>query len=67
MKGLSPCGLSLKQHNVLRILRRAANEGLPTLEVAARMIEQAPAITRLLDKLEAQGLIRRERSRKDRR
>ena len=58
---------SLEQYNVLRILRGAGKEGLPTLEVAARMIEEFPAITRLMDKLETKQLVRRERCPRDRR
>lgn len=64
---VAPRGLSLEQYNVLRILRGAGCDGLPTLEVAARMIEQTPAITRLIDKLEAKGLVERVRSDTDRR
>jgi DNA-binding MarR family transcriptional regulator len=52
---------------VLRILRGAGPEGLPTLEIAERMIEQAPGITRLLDRLEAKGLVARRRCLEDRR
>ena len=62
-----PHGLTLQQYNVLRILRGARDEGLPTLEIAARMIEQAPGVTRLLDRLQAKGLVRRQRSAEDRR
>ena len=54
-------GITPQQYNVLRILRGAGLEGLPTLEIAQRMIEQAPGITRLLDRLEAKKLVRRER------
>ncbi|MCC6929835.1 MAG: winged helix DNA-binding protein [Gemmatimonadaceae bacterium] len=53
--------LSLAQYNVLRILRGAGDEGLPTLTIRERMIEEAAGITRLIDKLEASGLVRRER------
>ena len=60
-------GVTLQQYNVLRILRGAGTEGLPTLEIAARMIEQAPGVTRLLDRLERQDLVRRMRCREDRR
>ena len=59
--------LTVQQYNVLRILRGAGAEGLPTLEVGERMIEQAPGVTRLLDRLEAKLLVRRERCRHDRR
>ena len=52
---LQPHGVTLQQYNVLRILRGAGDEGLPTLEVADRMIEQTPGVTRLLDRLEAKG------------
>lgn len=35
----------------------AAEEGLPTLTVRRRLIEEAPGITRLIDKLETAGLV----------
>jgi len=60
-------GVTLQQYNVLRILRGSRPAGLPTLEIASRMIEQAPGITRLLDRLERKGLISRQRSPGDRR
>jgi DNA-binding MarR family transcriptional regulator len=59
--------ITLQQYNVLRILRGAGKEGLPTLEIAGRMIERAPGITRLLDRLEARRLVVRERCPTDRR
>ncbi len=64
---LDPHDVTPQQYNVLRILRGAGAGGVPTLEVAARMIEQTPGITRLLDRLEAKGLVKRERCPKDRR
>ena len=64
---LEPEGITLAQFNVLRILRGARDTGLPTLEIGARLVEQAPGITRLIDRLELAGLVRRERPRKDRR
>ena len=64
---LDPHRLTPQQYNVLRILRGAGDEGLPTLDVAERMIEQAPGITRLMDRLEAKGLVRRQRCPRDRR
>lgn len=60
-------GVSLEQYNVLRILRGSEPHGLPTLDIAARLIDPAPAITRLVDKLESKKLVRRERSAQDRR
>lgn len=64
---VEPHDITLQQFNVLRILRGAGEAGLPTLEVGSRMIEQTPGVTRLLDRLEAKGYIRRERCRQDRR
>ena len=64
---VEPHGITLQQYNVLRILRGAGDQGLPTLEVAERMIEQTPGVTRLLDRLEAKELVRRQRCPKDRR
>ena len=64
---LASSGVTLQQYNVLRILRGSRPDGLPTLEIAARMLEQAPGITRLLDRLERKGLIRRQRCPGDRR
>jgi DNA-binding MarR family transcriptional regulator len=64
---LAPHGITSQQYNVLRILRGAHPHPLPTLEIAARMIEQTPGITRLLDRLEALKLARRERGVDDRR
>ena len=64
---VEPHGITLQQFNVLRILRGAGDAGLPTLEVADRMIEQTPGVTRLLDRLEAKELVRRQRCPKDRR
>ena len=59
-------GLSLQQYNVLRILRGARGP-LPTMEIAERLVEMAPGITRLTNVLEDRGLIRREQWPGDRR
>lgn len=64
---LEPYELSFAQYNALRIIRGAGTGGIPTLAIRERMIEEGTTITRLLDKLEAAGLIRRERSYPDRR
>ncbi len=63
---IEPHGITLQQFNVLRILR-GAGEPLPTMEIGARMIQKAPGITRLLDRLEKKGLIERVRGTDDRR
>jgi DNA-binding MarR family transcriptional regulator len=64
---LETVGLTEQQYNVLRILRGAGEPGLPTLAIAERLIEHTPGITRLIDRLEAKGLVRRERPDCDRR
>ncbi len=64
---LEPFGVTDQQYNVLRILRGAGRNGLPTLEIAGRMIEHAPGITRLIDRLEKKGLVARKRCTTDRR
>jgi DNA-binding MarR family transcriptional regulator len=64
---IEPHGITVQQYNVLRILRGAGERGLPTLEIAERMVERTPGITRLIDRLEAKKLVTRERSNSDRR
>lgn len=64
---LKPYGLSEVQYNVLRILRGSHPEPMATLEIAERMIERAPGITRMLDRLEAAGWVTRRRCHDDRR
>lgn len=59
--------ISLAQYNVLRILRGAGDAGHPRCEIAGRMVERAPDITRIIDRLEKQELVLRERTDEDRR
>lgn len=66
-EAVEPSGLTLQQYNVLRILRGALPDPLPTLEIRDRLIERAPGITRFLDQLEERGLVSRVRSGSDRR
>ena len=66
-RACKPFGITRGQYNVLRILRGAGAEGLPRFEITERMIEKAPDVTRLIDRLEKQGLVLRERSPGDKR
>lgn len=59
--------LTHPQYNVLRILAGAGAEGLPCGEIAGRMITRDPDITRLLDRMEKRGHVRRQRGVDDRR
>jgi len=64
---LTPQGISLTQYNVLRILRGAGPEGLCRNEIRDRLVSRMPDVTRLLDRMEAGGLVTRVRSTEDRR
>lgn len=59
--------LSAQQYNTLRLLRAAQPGTLSTSSLGARLISRAPDMTRLLDKLEERGLVRRERKPENRR
>jgi len=64
---LKPAGLTPTQYNILRILRGAGEQGLSCKEATERMVTKDSDVTRLLDRLEQQHLIKRERHGKDRR
>lgn len=64
-RALEELEISMAQYNVLRILGGAQPEGRPRCEVARRMIDRAPDVTRLLDRLESRGLVARERDLED--
>lgn len=59
--------LSFAQYNVLRILRGAGSTGLTCSEISERLVNRDPDVTRLLDRLESRGLVRRSRDPRDRR
>lgn len=64
-RALTGLDVSMAQYNVLRILGGARPDGHPRCEIARRMIDRAPDVTRLLDRLEARGLVERERDPED--
>jgi DNA-binding MarR family transcriptional regulator len=64
---LRPHGVSGAQYNILRILRGAGEAGLSCGEIAERLVTRDPDITRLLDRMQRQGLVTRERDSQDRR
>ena len=59
--------LTQAQYNVLRILRGRHPEGYPRGDIASRMVDRAPDVTRLIDRLERRDLVERVRSDEDRR
>ena len=60
-------GLTFTQFNLLRILRSCGEPGLTCSQLAERLISRDPDTTRLLDRMEHSGLVKRERSSEDRR
>ena len=63
----APWDLTAQQYNVLRLLKAAHPEPVPTLSLVARLVSRAPDITRMLDKLELRKLITRRKGKTDRR
>lgn len=59
-------GVTPSQYNILRILR-GEGKPMPSLEIGERMIQVVPAMTGLIDRLEKQNLVRRDRCLEDRR
>src|SRR5512139_4068453 len=56
------CGdfkITLAQFNVLRILKGTHPAGFPRHEIIRRMIEPAPDVTRLIDRLVKDGFVER--------
>lgn len=66
-KIIRPFNISMTQYNVLRILRGAEPTGRTCGEIGERMIAREPDVTRLLERMEKAGLIRRSRDSGDRR
>ena len=54
-------------HSILRILSVRGHEGSSCGEIAEQLIAEVPDMTRLLDRLERLGYVKRERSKADRR
>lgn len=59
--------LTHAQYNVLRMLRGAGDRGLSHAEIRRWMVVGVPDVTRLVDRLERRGLVRRDRDPGDRR
>lgn len=59
--------LTMPQYNVLRILKGAYPDGYPRCDIITRMIEPAPDVTRIIDRLIKDKLVERFNSDKDKR
>jgi MarR family transcriptional regulator, 2-MHQ and catechol-resistance regulon repressor len=64
---LKPFGLTAEQYNVLRILRGQTPQGIRVKDITRRMLERNSNTTRIIDRLEAKGLVQRLASERDRR
>ena len=64
---LAPHGVTEAQYNVLRILRGSHPTRLACSDIGDRLVDRTPDVTRLLIRLEAQGLVQRRRAEHDRR
>ncbi len=60
-------GLTNPLYNVLRILKGGGTEGYSRGDIARRLLDRAPDVTRILDRLESLGLVTRVRDAGDRR
>ena len=66
-KTMAPFGVSPPQYNVLRIVRGRQPERPTCSDIKARLLDRTPDVTRLVERLQKAGLVRRERSELDRR
>ena len=66
-EALNRSGLTPTKFNVLMELAASPEGGLPLCDIGRRLIRSAPNITTLIDRLEADGLVRREPDPEDRR
>lgn len=57
--------ISLAQYNILRILKGTYPQGYPRSEISSRMVERAPDITRIIDRMVKAGLVERVKSEED--
>ena len=64
---LKPHGITPEQFNILRILRGQHGRPMALRDISGRMIDRNSNTSRLVDKLMAKGLVRRETCPSDRR
>lgn len=67
LNSIKGSGITMAQYNILHILKGAYPEGYPRYAISERMIERAPDITRLIDRLIKRGLVERKQCQEDRR
>lgn len=62
---LEPHGLAFAEYSVLRILQAEPQRRLSPSRLAERIVRTTGAVTKLVDRLEAAGLVRRQRDASD--
>lgn len=60
-------GISLTQFNILKVLKDVYPEGRARLHIIERMLHHAPDVTRLINRLVANGYVRRAKTDDDKR
>lgn len=66
-KTLKPYGITMQQYNVLRILKGQHPKGITTSDIRERMLDKMSDASRMVDRLEAQGLVEKRINMEDRR
>ncbi len=66
-KVLKPYGITMQQYNVLRILKGQHPHGITTSDIRSRMLDKMSDASRLVDRLESNGLVEKKTNPSDRR
>lgn len=64
---LKEYGLTMEQHNVLRILKGSHPKDLCVKDIASRIVEKSSNVPRIIDRLVAKKLVKRYQSKEDKR
>jgi len=64
---MKECGLTMEQHNVLRILNGSHPKAMCVKDIASRIIEKSSNVPRIIDRLVAKKLVERVQSKEDKR
>jgi DNA-binding MarR family transcriptional regulator len=66
-KVFKPYGITGQQYNILRILKGQLPASISASDIKARMLDQHPDVSRLLDRLIAKGLVKKKTCSRDKR
>ena len=67
ISALKPHGITMEQHNVMRILKGSHPTEMRVKDILSRMVEKSSNVPRIIDKLVDKKLVIRTTSEKDRR